>query len=98
MPLLGALCVIVAVLWVVLPRIVILAGADTVWHKPAAYDELSAANGKHVAILRIAQTCLEGKNPALLASHPFARLLPRRPPPATVAGSGTPCRPTVRLF
>ena len=53
--------------------------------KPAAYDELSAANGEHLAILRIAQTCLEGKNPALLASHPFARLLPRRPPPATVA-------------
>ena len=53
--------------------------------KPAAYGELNAANGEHLAILRIAQTCLEGKNPALLASHPFARLLPQRPPPATVA-------------
>jgi hypothetical protein len=85
MPLLGALCVIVAVLWVVLPRIVSSLEPTPYGMKPAAYDELSAANGEHLAILRIAQTCLEGKNPALLASHPFARLLPRRPPPATVA-------------
>ena len=33
MPLLGALCVIVAVLWVVLPRIVSSLELDTVWHE-----------------------------------------------------------------
>ena len=64
MPLLGALCVIVAVLWVVLPRIVSSLEPTPYGMKPAAYDELSAANGEHLAIRRIAQTCLEGKNPA----------------------------------
>ena len=85
MPLLGALLVIVAVLWVALPRIQSSLEPTHYGMKPAAYDELNAANSEHLAILRIAQTCLEGKNPALLASHPFARLLPQRPPPATVA-------------
>jgi hypothetical protein len=75
-PLLGALFVLGAILWVGVPRIYQSLTPQQFGLIPAAYDELTAATNEHAAIVRLAAACVVEKelDSALIASHPFARL------------------------
>ena len=99
MPLLGAVLVIVAVLWVALPRIQSSLEPTHYGMKPAAYDELNAANSEHLAILRIGPNMPRGEKsgaagiaPHLPASCRSAHRL------RDSRGSGFLAAPAGRLF